>query len=60
MPVDQASIRATTCASPSACARRSATGLILRAKVLNDQKHVIEQYTFTELKLGAAGRRAAT
>jgi sigma-E factor negative regulatory protein RseB len=31
----------------------TATGLILRAKVLNDQKHVIEQYTFTELKLGA-------
>lgn len=34
-----------------------ATGLILRAKVLNDQRQVIEQYTFTDLKLGpAAGR----
>lgn len=33
------------------------TGLIVRAKVLNDQKHVIEQYTFTDLKLGPqAGR----
>lgn len=30
------------------------TGLILRAKVLNDQRHVIEQYTFTDLKLGPA------
>lgn len=29
------------------------SGLILRAKVLNDQRQVIEQYTFTELKLGA-------
>jgi sigma-E factor negative regulatory protein RseB len=28
------------------------TGLIVRAKVLNEQKHVIEQYTFTDLKLG--------
>jgi sigma-E factor negative regulatory protein RseB len=31
-----------------------ATGLILRAKVLNLQKQVIEQYTFTELRVGAA------
>lgn len=29
-----------------------ASGLILRAKTLNDQRHVIEQYTFTDLKLG--------
>ena len=29
-----------------------ATGLILRSKTLNDQGHVIEQYTFTDLKLG--------
>jgi len=29
-----------------------ATGLIVRAKVLNLQKQVIEQYTFTELRLG--------
>ena len=28
------------------------TGLIVRAKVLNDQRQVIEQYTFTDLKLG--------
>jgi sigma-E factor negative regulatory protein RseB len=28
------------------------SGLVLRAKVLNDQRQVIEQYTFTELKLG--------
>ena len=28
------------------------TGLVLRAKVLNDQHQVIEQYTFTDLKLG--------
>jgi len=32
----------------------SATGLILRAKVINSQHHAIEQYTFTELKIGAA------
>ena len=32
----------------------SATGLIVRAKVLNSQRHAIEQYTFTELKIGAA------
>jgi sigma-E factor negative regulatory protein RseB len=30
----------------------TATGLIVRAKVLNDQHQVIEQYTFTDLKLG--------
>jgi sigma-E factor negative regulatory protein RseB len=29
------------------------TGLIVRAKVLNDQHQVIEQYTFTDLKLGS-------
>ena len=28
------------------------SGLILRAKTLNEQRQVIEQYTFTELKLG--------
>ena len=28
------------------------SGLILRAKTLNEQRHVIEQYTFTELRLG--------
>jgi sigma-E factor negative regulatory protein RseB len=28
------------------------TGLIIRAKTLNEQRHVIEQYTFTDLKLG--------
>jgi len=28
------------------------TGLVIRAKVLNDHKQVIEQYTFTDLKLG--------
>jgi len=28
------------------------TGLILRAKVLNQQKQVIEQYTFTDLRVG--------
>ena len=33
------------------CAEVS-TGLVLRAKTLNDQQQVIEQYTFTELKLG--------
>jgi sigma-E factor negative regulatory protein RseB len=38
---------------PQRLCAETATGLILRAKVLNDQKHVIEQYTFTELKLGA-------
>ena len=31
-----------------------ATGLILRAKVLNLQRQVIEQYTFTDLKIGTA------
>ena len=34
-----------------------ATGLILRAKVLNDQKQVIEQYTFTDLRIGQAVAR---
>jgi sigma-E factor negative regulatory protein RseB len=29
------------------------TGIILRAKVVNEQRQVIEQYTFTELKVGA-------
>ncbi|MGZ5045931.1 MAG: MucB/RseB C-terminal domain-containing protein [Usitatibacter sp.] len=29
------------------------TGLVLRAKTLNEQQQVIEQYTFTDLKLGA-------
>ena len=40
------------------CAER-ATGLVVRAKTLNDQRQVIEQYTFTELRLGPqAGRHA--
>ena len=34
------------------------SGLVLRSKVLNDQKKVIEQYTFTELKLGSHGVRS--
>jgi sigma-E factor negative regulatory protein RseB len=34
------------------------SGLILRAKVLNDQRQVIEQYTFTDLKLGAQVARS--
>lgn len=29
------------------------TGLVIRSKTLNEQKQVIEQYTFTDLKLGA-------
>ena len=36
-----------------------ATGLVLRAKTVNDQRQVIEQYTFTELKLGAQVAKAA-
>ncbi len=36
----------------------TSTGLILRAKVLNEQRQVIEQYTFTDLKIGAAAGRA--
>jgi sigma-E factor negative regulatory protein RseB len=28
------------------------TGLVIRSKTMNDQKQVIEQYTFTDLKLG--------
>ena len=28
------------------------TGLVLRAKTLNDKRQVIEQYTFTDLKIG--------
>jgi sigma-E factor negative regulatory protein RseB len=35
------------------------TGLVLRAKTLNDERHVIEQYTFTELKLGPQAGRSA-
>jgi len=30
------------------------TGLILRAKVLNGERQVVEQYTFTDLKIGPA------
>jgi sigma-E factor negative regulatory protein RseB len=37
----------------------TATGLVVRAKTLNAQQQVIEQYTFTELKLGAQAARAA-
>jgi sigma-E factor negative regulatory protein RseB len=29
------------------------TGLVIRAKTLNEQQQVIEQYTFTDLRLGA-------
>jgi sigma-E factor negative regulatory protein RseB len=32
----------------------SESGLIVRAKVFNSQRQAIEQYTFTELKIGAA------
>jgi len=35
------------------------TGLVLRAKTLNAEHQVIEQYTFTELKLGPQAGRAA-
>lgn len=34
------------------------SGLILRAKVLNEQRQVIEQYTFTDLKLGSQVHRS--
>ena len=34
------------------------TGLIVRAKVLNAQRQVIEQYTFTELRIGQQATRA--
>lgn len=34
-----------------------ATGLVLRSKVLNAEKHVIEQYTFTDLKIGSQAAR---
>jgi sigma-E factor negative regulatory protein RseB len=33
------------------------TGLIVRAKVLNARRQVIEQYTFTDLRLGARAAR---
>jgi sigma-E factor negative regulatory protein RseB len=36
-----------------------ATGLVLRAKAFNSQRQVIEQYTFTELKLGPQAAKAA-
>ncbi len=39
------------------CSEQS-TGLILRAKVLNNQRQVIEQYTFTELRIGPQATRA--
>ena len=32
------------------------TGLVVRAKTINDQRQVIEQYTFTDLKLGQLPR----
>jgi sigma-E factor negative regulatory protein RseB len=34
------------------------TGLVIRAKTLNEQKQVIEQYTFTDLKLGPQAARS--
>jgi sigma-E factor negative regulatory protein RseB len=34
------------------------TGLILRAKVLSGQRQVIEQYTFTDLRIGPQAARA--
>ena len=37
---------------PQALCAEAATGLVLRAKTYNDQKQVIEQYTFTELRMG--------
>jgi len=43
---------------PQRLCSESATGLILRAKVLNAERHVIEQYTFTDLKLGDKSGRA--
>jgi sigma-E factor negative regulatory protein RseB len=39
--------------SQRVCAEIS-TGLILRAKVVNRDRQVIEQYTFTDLRIGAA------
>ena len=35
------------------------TGLVLRAKTFNGQRQVIEQYTFTELRLGSQVAKAA-
>jgi sigma-E factor negative regulatory protein RseB len=32
------------------------TGLVVRAKTLNEQRQVIEQYTFTDLKIGQVAR----
>jgi sigma-E factor negative regulatory protein RseB len=34
------------------------TGLVLRAKTLDSRRHVIEQYTFTELRLGPSVPRS--
>ena len=34
------------------------TGLVIRAKTLNEQRQVIEQYTFTDLRLGSQVTRA--
>jgi sigma-E factor negative regulatory protein RseB len=34
------------------------TGLVIRAKTLNEQQQVIEQYTFTDLKVGAQVARS--
>jgi sigma-E factor negative regulatory protein RseB len=36
----------------------TSSGLILRAKVLNPSRQVIEQYTFTELRIGPQANRA--
>jgi sigma-E factor negative regulatory protein RseB len=38
---------------PQAICAEVSTGLVLRAKTYNDQRQPIEQYTFTDLKLGA-------
>ena len=37
---------------PQAICAEVATGLVVRAKTYNDQRQPIEQYTFTDLKLG--------
>jgi sigma-E factor negative regulatory protein RseB len=34
-----------------------ATGLVIRAKTMDDKRHVIEQYTFTDLKMGGGVAR---
>ena len=37
---------------PTRCGRTADSGLLLKAEVLDESAHVIEQYAFTQLNIG--------